>query len=114
MFIVLMHLIDGNKAPDHIDGHKEWIRQGFADEVFLYVGGRRDGRGNAIIASGSTPEELRARIDLNPFVANGVVNAEIIELDTTKSDSRLAFMVEFQGDRLGYQAEPAPDAAPWE
>jgi hypothetical protein len=57
---------------------------------------------------------LKEPTDLNPFVANGVVNAEIIELDTTKSDSRLAFMVEFQGDRLGYQAEPAPDAAPWE
>jgi len=28
VFIVLMHLADSSKAPDHVDGHKAWIRQG--------------------------------------------------------------------------------------
>jgi hypothetical protein len=104
VFIILMHLVDGSKAPAHVDGHKDWIRQGFADGLLFYVGGRRGGGGNAMIANGGTPEELRSRVDQNPFVANGVVTAEIIELDTTMSDPRMGFMVEFQGDRLGYQA----------
>jgi hypothetical protein len=104
VFIIVMHLVDGSTAPIHMDGHKAWIRQGFADEVLFYVGGRRGGGGNAIIANGVTYEELRARLDQNPFVANAVVEAEIIELDTTKSDPRMAFMVEFEGDRLGFEA----------
>jgi hypothetical protein len=109
VFIILMHLADGSRSPAHMDGHKAWIRQGFADGVLYYVGGRRGGGGNAMIASGITHDDLLDRVGKNPFVINGVVTSEVIELDTTLSDPRLGFMVEFQGDRLGYQAQ-APDA----
>lgn len=111
MFIVLMHLMDGSNASTYIEGHKAWIRKAFDEDVLFYVGGRRKGGGNAMIANGLSHEELSARVDQNPLVANGVVSAEIIELDTTLSDPRMAFMVEFQGDRLGYRAESASDAA---
>jgi uncharacterized protein YciI len=104
MFIVMMQLADGSKASAYVDGHKAWLQQGFADGVLFYVGGRRGGGGNAIIAGGITSEDLLSRVNENPFVAEGVVTAEIIELDTTMSDPRLEFMVEFHGERLGYQA----------
>jgi uncharacterized protein YciI len=111
VFIILMHLVDASTAPAHIEDHKAWIRQGFEDGVLFYVGGRRGGGGNAMIANGVAHEELSARVNQNPMVANGVLTAEIIELDTTKSDPRMGFMVEFQGDRLGYQAGRTRDAS---
>jgi uncharacterized protein YciI len=104
MYIVLLRLADGSKAPAHLDGHKTWLREGFADEVFYYVGGIHGG-GGAVLAAGITPEDLRARVSEDPFVVEGVVTPEIIELDTTMSDPRLAFMVEFTGERLGYQRD---------
>ena len=110
MYIVLMQLVDGGKAPTYMDGHKAWIRQQFDDGVLFYVGGRRGGGGNAMIASGVAHSDLVARLNANPFVSNGVVTVEVIELDTTMSDPRLGFLVEFQGDRLGYQAA-APRSA---
>jgi hypothetical protein len=56
------------------------------------------------IAAGISSEELLAWIAQDPFVVEGVVTPEINELDTTMSDPRLGFLVEFQGERLGYQA----------
>jgi uncharacterized protein YciI len=106
MYIVLLRLADGTRAPGHLDGHKAWLQEGFADEVFFYVGGIHGG-GGAILAAGITPEHLRARVNKDPFVVEGVVTPEIIELDTTMSDPRLAFLVEFSGERLGYQREPS-------
>jgi uncharacterized protein YciI len=106
MYIVLLRLVDGSKASGHMDGHKAWLQKGFADEVFFYVGGIQGG-GGAVLAAGITPEDLHARVDEDPFVVEGVVTPEIIELDTTMSDPRLAFLVEFTGERLGYQRDPS-------
>lgn len=104
MYIVLLRLIDGSKAAGLLDGHKAWLQKGFAEEVFFYVGGIRGG-GGAILAAASSLESLLARISDDPFVAEGVVAPEVIELDTTMSDPRLAFLVEFTGERLGYQRD---------
>jgi len=60
--------------------------------------------GARVSPAGITPEDLRARVCEDPFVVEGVVTTEIIELDTTMSDPRLAFMVEFTGERLGVSA----------
>jgi uncharacterized protein YciI len=104
MYIVLLRLADGSKAPAHLDGHKAWLQEGFADEVFFYVGGVHDGGGGAVLAAGISADQLLQRVSEDPFVVEGVVTPEIIELDTTMSDPRLAFLVEFKGERLGYQA----------
>jgi hypothetical protein len=110
MFVIQFRPADGSKAtPELMEQHKDWYRRGFDDGVFFYVGGRRDGGGAMTLAAGVTERELRARVAENAFVGAGVVTPEVIVLDTTKSDPRLAFMVEFQGDRLGYQAASADD-----
>lgn len=111
MHIVLLRLLNRSRAQVHVEGHKAWIQQGFADEVLFYVGGIRDG-GAAILAAGLTSEHLLARVRDDPFVAEGVVVPEIIELDTTMSDPRLAFLVEFHGERLGYQVNRPGEESP--
>jgi hypothetical protein len=109
MHVVLLQLVDGSKAPQHMEGHKEWLKQAFADEVVSYVGGRSVG-GAVVLAYGLTTEALRTRLAEDPLVSEGIVDPEIIELDTTMSDPRLSFMVEFQGERLGYQRDGAAGA----
>jgi hypothetical protein len=37
-------------------------------------------------------EELNARLEEDPFVVHGVVRPEVVELETTMSDPRLAFL----------------------
>jgi uncharacterized protein YciI len=109
MHIVLLRLVDAADPSEHIDGHKTWLQQAFADEIFFYVGGIHGGGGGVVIAGGIGSEELLARVSKDPFVVEGIVTPEIIELDTTMSDPRLAFLVEFQGERLGFQGDTASD-----
>jgi uncharacterized protein YciI len=90
MHIIVLRLVDSANPSEHVEGHKAWLQQGFADEVFLYVGGIHGGGGGVVIAGGIGSEEL-ARIRMDPFVVEGIVTSEIIELDTTMSDPRLAF-----------------------
>jgi uncharacterized protein YciI len=108
MHIILQRLVDAANPSEHLEGHKAWLQQGFADEAFFYVGGIPGG-GGVVIAGGIGSEELLARVRRDPFVVEGIVTPEIIELDTTLSDPRLAFLVEFQGDRLGYQGDTSSD-----
>ncbi|MEO4047823.1 hypothetical protein AAFN46_12125 [Pseudomonas sp. CAU 1711] len=94
MFIVMLRFA-ANKAlaGQFMEGHKSWIRQGFADGVFLLTGSLLPGVGGGILAHNSSLEALHARVEADPFVAEGVVDAEIIELSPALADERLQFLV---------------------
>lgn len=94
MFIVLLKFA-ANKAdaPRHMDGHKAWLEQGFADGVFLLSGSVQPKQGGAVLAANTTREELAHRIAADPFVAEDVVRAEIIEIDASRADDRLSFLI---------------------
>jgi uncharacterized protein YciI len=92
MFVVLLRLADGSSVSEHLDGHRRWLQQGFDDNVFMLTGGIPQRGGGAIIAAGLSPEELNTRLDEDPFVVHGVVTPEVVELETTMSDPRLAFL----------------------
>lgn len=93
MYVVLLRF-SANKAraAEHMEGHQEWIRRGVADGVFVLVGSIREGEGGAVLATGTIPEDLRARVDQDPFVAHDVVTAEIIAIEPNLTDPRLAFL----------------------
>lgn len=94
MFAVLLHLRgDKDTAAQHAPAHQEWIRHGLDDGVFLLVGNLRPGPGGAILAHGTSAEELRARVAADPFVAEGVVDAEIVEISPHTADDRLKFLL---------------------
>jgi uncharacterized protein YciI len=92
MYLVLLRLADGSRVPEHLDAHKRWLQRGFDDNVFLLTGGIPQQGGGAIIAAGLSPEELSERLAEDPFVVHGVVAPEVVELETTMSDPRLAFL----------------------
>jgi len=93
MYAVLLEFSHNRaQAPQWMDGHNAWLRQGFDDGVFMLAGSMRPGRGGAILAHGTTPEALEARLQADPFVAHDVVRAEIIDIAPARVDERLAFL----------------------
>lgn len=94
MFIVLLRFSDNaGKAAAVMEGHNAWLRRGFADGVFLLAGSLQPRLGGAILAHGTSLPELEARVNEDPFVAEGVVSAEILAVSPGKADDRLAFLL---------------------
>ncbi|UZE51799.1 YciI family protein [Rhodopseudomonas sp. P2A-2r] len=92
MFIITLRFVDKTKAPRFMDGHNAWIKSGFDDGVFLLVGGLQPNAGGAILAHNASLEEIEARVQDDPFVAEGVVKAEILAVTPGRTDERLAFL----------------------
>ncbi|MDH5445180.1 MAG: YciI family protein [Gammaproteobacteria bacterium] len=94
MFIVLLKF-SANKAQASalMDGHNEWIKNGFDAGVFLVVGGLQPSLGGGIVAHNTSLEELQSRVSKDPFVSENVVSAEIIEISPARVDERLEFML---------------------
>ncbi|KCZ49518.1 MULTISPECIES: YciI family protein [unclassified Hyphomonas] len=93
MYVVLLKF-SGNKpkAPEFMDGHNAWIRDGFEAGVFLAVGSLQPNAGGGILAHNTTREALDARIAADPFVAEDVVTAEVLEITPARTDPRLDFL----------------------
>ena len=93
MFVVLLRFSgDRSRAGPFMEGHKQWIKRGFDDGVFLMVGSLQANLGGAIVAHNTSLPDLRSRLDNDPFVAEGVVNAEVLELTPSRADERLGFL----------------------
>jgi uncharacterized protein YciI len=73
--------------------HNAWIKRGLDDGVFLVVGSLQPNLGGAIVAHGESLAELQARVDADPFVAHGIVQAEVLEIKPGKVDPRLEFLL---------------------
>ena len=93
MFVVLLRF-SANKAraADFMQAHNDWIRRGFDEGVFLLAGSLKPGLGGAVLAHAVTRADLEARVAEDPFVAQGVVSADIIEIAPGRADDRLAFL----------------------
>lgn len=93
MFVVVLKFTgDKAQASQHMEGHMLWLKRGFEDGVFLLAGSLPAGLGGGILAHNTSLEELQARIDGDPFVAENVVRAEILEISPSRTDERLAFL----------------------
>jgi uncharacterized protein YciI len=94
MFVVLLKF-SANKARagDHMQGHKDWIKRGFDDGVFLLVGNLQPGLGGGIVAHNTSLADLQGRVADDPFVAEDVVRADIVEIAPSRADARLQFLL---------------------
>ncbi len=94
MFIVLLKFSDNKaQAGQFMEGHNEWIKRGFDDDVFLLVGSLQPGLGGGIMAHNTTLEDLQTRVNEDPFVVEKVVSAEVLEISPAKADERLGFLL---------------------
>lgn len=94
MFIVLLKF-SGNKARagQFMEGHKEWIKRGFDDGVFLLAGSLQPNLGGGIVARNTSLSELQSRVRADPFVVEDVVSAEILEITPSRADERLTALL---------------------
>lgn len=91
-FVQLKFASNKGAAPQFMEAHNAWIGEGFADGVFLLTGSLSPGLGGAILAHNTTREALEFRVAADPFVAQGIVSAEISEVKPGRMDSRLEFL----------------------
>jgi uncharacterized protein YciI len=95
MFVVLLKFSDNKgKASQFMEGHKEWIKRGFDDGVFLLAGSLQPNLGGGIVAYNTSLLDLQSRVNNDPFVVENVVKAEIIEFTPSKADARLNFLLD--------------------
>lgn len=94
MFVVLLRFSrNKDQASDFMEGHNQWIRRGFEDQVFLVVGSLQPGLGGSVVAHGESRKALENRVNQDPFVAENIVTAEIIEIEPKQADERLSFLL---------------------
>ena len=95
MFIILLKFSDNKgRASELMDSHNEWIKRGFDDGVFLLAGSLKPEQGGGIVAHNTSLEDLQTRVSSDPFVAENVVSAEILEISPSKSYERLEFLLD--------------------
>lgn len=93
MFMIFLKFAENRAAaPDHMAGHNDWIAQGFADGKFLFVGSLKPAAGGAILSHGESRAALEARVAADPFVMQGIVTAEIHEIDVKRMIPALDFL----------------------
>ncbi len=94
MFIVLLKFsANKGQASQFMEGHKEWIKRGFDDGVFLLVGSLQPNLGGGIVAHNTSLSDLQSRVNGDPFVSENVASAEILEITPSKADERLEFLL---------------------
>lgn len=93
MFVVLLKFSSNkSEASRLMEGHNAWIKRGFDDGVFLLTGSLQPRMGGGILVHNISLDELQARVSDDPFVANHVVSAEIVEITPGRTDERLGFL----------------------
>ncbi|MFQ3787138.1 YciI family protein [Halomonas sp. A29] len=94
-----MHLVflrfshNKSEAGRYMEGHKQWLERGFDEGVFLVSGSIQPKQGGAILAHNVSLNDLQQRVNEDPFVAEGIVSAEIVEVAPNKTNERLAFLL---------------------
>lgn len=94
MYVVLLRFGENrDKAAEFMGGHNAWLQRGFEEGVFLLAGSLQPGLGGAILARAGTRDALMARVDEDPFVAEKVVDVEILEISPKRADGPLNFLL---------------------
>lgn len=71
-------------APQHMDGHKAWIKEGLDDGVFHIIGSLDIG-GGFILANEKDKSALENRLAKDPFVKHDIVSVETYQIDVNQS-----------------------------
>ena len=95
MFIILLKFSSNKgQAGQFMQGHNDWVKRGMDEGVFLLAGSLQPKLGGGILAHNTSLSDLQSRVGDDPFVAENVVSAEIMEITPAKADPRLAFLLD--------------------
>ena len=62
--------------------------------MFLLVGSLQPNLGGGIVAHNTSLTDLQSRVNTDPFVAENVVKAEVLEITPSSADARLNFLLD--------------------
>ena len=94
MFVVLLKFsANRSKAGQFMESHKQWLKRGFDDGVFLLAGSLEPNLGGGIVAHRTSMPDLQVRLKEDPFVVENVVTVDVIEITPAKADARLQFLL---------------------
>ena len=94
MYIILLRFSENKDlAPDHMDGHRAWLKQGFDTGMFQLAGTLKPGIGGGILAVADSLNAVSEFVEQDPFVVANVVTAEILEMEPARADERLNFLL---------------------
>lgn len=95
MFMIVLKLTETkSQASQFMEAHNDWIKRGFDSGIFLLSGGIKPHLGGVVFAHNIALSDLQDLINDDPFVANNVVKAEIIQIAPERCDKRLAFLMD--------------------
>jgi uncharacterized protein YciI len=90
MFVVtLTYLAELVEIDAAMPRHMAYLRRQYKDGVFLVSGRQVPRVGGVIIAVGVARDELERRIALDPFVADGLADASIVEFNASQTAPQL-------------------------
>jgi len=94
VFIVLLKMTGSKeRAAECMAEHKAWLQKGFDDGVFLASGNLTGQPGGGIVVHGLDEAEVQQRLSQDPFVLHSIVTVQVIEITPSKTDPRLAFLL---------------------
>lgn len=79
-------------APEYMDGHKAWIKEGMDDGVFHMVGSLDIG-GGFILANDKNKSSLEDRLEKDPFVEHDIVSVETYQVDINQASDVFSLFV---------------------
>jgi uncharacterized protein YciI len=94
MFVVLLKFTERRTLTGQfMEAHKQWLKSGFDAGVFLLAGSLNPQAGGGIVAHNTSLADLNDRVNHDPFVAERIVTAEIIDIAPARVDDRLKFLL---------------------
>ncbi len=90
MFVIMVNYIKSLSEIDaHLETHRRFLDEGYAEGYFLASGPRVPRTGGVILAKAASAEELKAFIEKDPFNRAGVATYDVVEFNAMKYDPRL-------------------------
>ncbi|HBM3128466.1 TPA: hypothetical protein LVL98_002188 [Klebsiella michiganensis] len=81
--VVLTYVKPLDQVDAQLAAHVEWLKQGYADGIFLASGRKIPRSGGVILAKGDDMDGLQNWLSQDPFQQSGVAKVEIVPFEAS-------------------------------
>lgn len=86
--VILTYVKPLEEVDAQLTAHVEWLKQGYADGIFLASGRKIPRSGGVILAKGDDLDALQNLLSQDPFQQSGVAKVEIVPFEATMASPR--------------------------
>ena len=87
--VVLTYVKPLEEVDAQLPAHVEWLKQGYADGIFLASRRKIPRSGGVILAKGDDMDGLQNWLSQDPFQQSGVAKVEIVPFEATMASPSL-------------------------